>query len=145
MSQIKFVLFKSNKTTKDGKKFSAYSTNMNLLVKGEEEKGLQSKKIDVKFDKSLLGRIEEIKGRGDLICEASDVNAPSVYQVTEKIGKDGKVELKKDGTPKKVYPSVYVSNYVEYRFNPKKASQSAFVTCEDLDGEEVVIESTEEE
>lgn len=144
MSQIKFVLFKSNKTTTDGKKFTAYSTNMNLIVKGEEEKGLQTKKIDVKFDKSLLGRIDEIKGRGDLICDAQDVNAPSIFQVTEKKDKDGKIVLGKDGKAKKVYPNVYISNYIEYRFNPRKATQSAFVTCEDLDGEEVVVDNEEE-
>lgn len=134
MSQIKFVLYKTNKTTKDGRKFSAYSTTMNLLTKGEEDKGLQTRRIDVRFDKNLS--LSDIKGRGELTCLDSEVIAPSIYEVTEEV---------KDGKTKKRYPSVFVKSFVSYEFKPKKATQSAFVTCEDLDGEEIVVDNAEEE
>ena len=99
---IKIFVVSAKGKSKD-KTFFNYRTRMNLTVKGEEDKGLQVKSVDLKFRQTA-----EIKGiklgkdyiRGYLYCKPENVDAPHIYEVKEDAV---------DGSLKKKYPAVWIS------------------------------------
>jgi hypothetical protein len=124
-NEIKILIF-SKKGTSKGKTFFNYRTSMKLIVKGEEDKGLQKRTVDVKFRQSA-----KIDGknlgkdylRGILTCESTKVDAPTIYAIKETTNDDGDVVLK--------YPAVWVSEVISYEETAKEAKQSAFVLEDD--------------
>lgn len=85
--------------------FRAFTTKMNILVKGEEDKGKQLKYLTLKFRKTC--NVDNIK-RGYLIVERDKINAPFIYEVKQNISDEG-VDLGKE------YPVVWVREYKEYK------------------------------
>lgn len=124
-----FVTSRKGKTAK--KTFFNYRTRMNLLVKGEEDKGLQVRTVDVKFNQEA-----DIAGkklgtdylRGFLYCDPAKVDAPSIYEVKTEINKEG-VEVAK-------YPAVWIKAVDHYEEVAKVANQSAFYIKDDSEEEE---------
>ena len=118
---MKLKIFSTQKTTTDNngkkRKFTAYYTKMNLIVKGEESKGKQLKSVTVKFRKEV--NTNGIK-RGYLVINNPDnINAPFIYSIEkdEESGKD-------------IYPCVWVRSYDEYIEVLRKHDQSDFDTEE---------------
>ena len=114
---MKLRIYSTQKTTTDNngkkRKFTAYYTKMNLIVKGEESKGKQLKSVTVKFRKEV--NTNGIK-RGYLIINNSDdLNAPFIYSIE-----------KDEETGKDVYPCVWVRGYDEYVEELRKHEQSDF-------------------
>ena len=122
---IKLVVYVRVRKNKKGKTFPSYSTKMNIIVKGEEEKGAQEKYVDLKFGKDVDRKIiDSLKGKNYITCNAEDVSAPFVYEVSE--------ETNEDGVLVKKYPVVWVNGVLEAKVAPKKhPTQSAFVTDEE--------------
>lgn len=125
-NEIKILIF-SKKGTSKGKTFFNYRTSMKLIVKGEEDKGLQKRTVDVKFrqtakiDGKNLGKDYL---RGVLTCESTKVDAPTIYAIKEVVNADtGDIERK--------YPAVWVSDVISYEETAKEAKQSAFVLEDD--------------
>lgn len=117
---IKLLAIK--KVVNSGKtKFNTYITKMNLVVKGEEEKGTQEKWVSLKFRKEVTQPNKSCI----LICNAKDVDVPSKFVVVEKDGK-------------KIYPEVWVRAIQEVKELNKKVDQNAFVVDEE-DDEEVDV------
>ena len=87
--------------SKDGKKkFRTFRTPMNLIVRGEEEKGKQVKEVTVKFVSDV-----DTKNitNGKLTCYVRDLGFPSkYYEVTE------------DENGEKVYPTVWIRGYKSF-------------------------------
>lgn len=114
---MKLKIFSTQKTTTDNngkkRKFTAYYTKMNLIVKGEESKGKQLKSVTVKFRKEV--NTNGIK-RGYLVINNPDnINAPFIYSIEkdEESGKD-------------IYPCLWVRGYDEYVEVLRKHEQSDF-------------------
>ena len=73
---MKIKVLKSKKTD-----FPSYWTPVHIVVKGEEEKGAQSKGLNVYFSKSADKKLPvDFKG-GILECKGEDVNVPFVYEI----------------------------------------------------------------
>ena len=121
---IKLLLIKKVINTNKNK-FNSFITKMNLVVKGEEEKGTQEKWVQVKFRKD----VQQPQASCIMVCKASDVDAPTKYQVFEKDGE-------------KTYPCVWVRGYEVCNPLKRKASQDAFIVDEE-DDEEVEVEDGE--
>lgn len=127
---IKIFVVSAKGKSKD-KTFFNYRTPMNLIVKGEEDKGPQTKYVDLKFRQTA-----DIKGvkigkdyiRGYLLCKPENVDAPHIYEIKEE---------SKDGVLTKKYPAVWVSAVEEYEPRQKVATQSAFLpeTSDDAETE----------
>lgn len=128
--EIKILIF-SKKGTSKGKTFFNYRTSMNLIVKGEEDKGLQKKTVDVKFRQTAkiegknLGRDYL---RGYLICEDTKVDAPAIYSIKESENDDGDIVRK--------YPAVWISEVKGFTEAERRATQSAFVLDDEPSDEE---------
>ena len=128
--EIKILVFSKKGKAKGNKTFFNYRTSMNLIVKGEEDKGLQKKTVDVKFRQSA-----EIPGkkigtdylRGYLVCEDCKVDAPTIYAIKEVENDDGDIVRK--------YPAVWISEVKSFTETEKRATQSAFVLDEPSDEE----------
>ena len=95
---MKIKVLKSEKTTKDGKKFTAYWTPVTIVVKGEEEKGAQEKGNNVYFSEVAEKKLPVGFKGGILECKGEDVSAPYIY------------EIKKDEDGKDNYPFVYIKD-----------------------------------
>lgn len=121
---IKIMITKRNQKSKDGKKkYSIFRTKMNLIVKGEEEKGKQARWITVKFPSDV--DVKELS-RGLLTVKVADISFPSVYEVTQ------------DENGKDVYPVVWVRAFKEFR-SIEREVENPFITDE-FDTEETEIE-----
>ena len=119
---IQLLLKSKKKQTKDGRKFRTYFTDVNIVVKGEEEKGKQRKTITVKFDKAVdTSKLI----RGILTCKESDIDLPFKYHVQVKDGKE-------------VHSHIYVRAYDKYE-ERKGASTIEFIT-EENETEDAVID-----
>lgn len=91
---MKIKVLKSKKTS-----FPSYFTPVMISVKGEEEKGEQSKGLKVVFSKEADKKLPvDFKG-GILEVKPTDVNYPFIYEI--KKNKDGKDD----------YPFVYIKNF----------------------------------
>lgn len=127
MSQkIKLLLKSKKKKTEKGASFRTFFTDVNIVVKGEEEKGKQRKSITVKFDKDCKGVGDLV--RGILTVDEKDIDLPFKYQIQEK-----------DGKPS--YPHIYIRNFDSYE-EQKGKSTIEFIT-EENDTEETVIDDEE--
>ena len=127
------LLMSKQQTRADGKsKFRKFFTYMDILVEGEEDKGLQLKSLTVKFDDS----VDASKfNRGVITLDENDYDAPYKYKVKEVVDKDG--------TVKKKYPHIFIKKIVSYE-DRKPKSTGTFNLMDEAETEEVEIEETEE-
>ncbi len=118
------VLSKKQEFEKDGKKksFRTYFTPVHIIVKGEEDKGLQSKTLKVKFTQDV--RIPEANNFMLVVdIDKKQISIPEKYEVTEKDGK-------------KEYPTVWIRGYDSYTpLHRKTNSNTAFGVVFDSDDE----------
>lgn len=121
---VELFVYSQIKTTKDGRKFTKFSTKANFVVKDEngEILGKKPKYINLRFTKDAFDgskvKLSEIK-RGLLVVDGKCVSCPTIYEITEKDGK-------------KVYPECWIRGGVQ-SFTPiHKEHQFDFVTEEDL-------------
>lgn len=133
---LKIMVYKRNRTTKDGKrKFYSYRTEMNLPFKNEESKGLQHCYLDLKFGKEITAdRLKDFKSRGYITCKQEDVSAPFIYEIKE---------VEKDGKPKKEYPCVWIHGFESYTESVRRQTQNAFATDE-AETEQIEIDPSDE-
>lgn len=71
------------KTRKDGKgrTFKTFYTFINIIVKGEESKGKQSKAVSIRFKKEV--NTTDLK-YGYIYVDENKMNVPYVYEIVEK-------------------------------------------------------------
>ena len=118
---IKIMITKRNRKSEDGKKkWVEFKTPMNLIVKGEEEKGKQKRWVIVRFDENIDTKH---LSRGLLTVKVADISFPKIYEITTD---------EKTGKPK--YPRVYVNAYKEFR-EVELEVENPFVTEEDEESE----------
>ena len=126
---LKMLLMSKQQTRPDGKsKFRKYFTYVDIEVEGEEDKGLQTKSVTVKFDKSIdTSRFV----RGILTVKEENIDIPYRYKIKE-------VELE-DGTVKKTYPHIYIKKVESYEERkPKTTAQ--FNLMDEAETEETEID-----
>lgn len=118
-----YVVSKKNKS-KDGKQeWVSFRTQMNLIVAGEEDKGLQHVWVDVILkDKEEKAKIEKMKGRIKITCNDVELTAPTIYKV--------KQIQQEDGSYKNQYPKVFINHVLEAVEAPKPVPQSSFTVDE---------------
>ena len=93
MSQqlVELMIFTRKRESKDGRKFTSYSTKYNFREDGKEER--VSHYVTVKFTQDAFEgsnvKLSDIK-RGKLTVDASQVGIPDKWEITkdEKTGKD---------------------------------------------------------
>ena len=127
---IKIFVTSSKKKSKDGKrKWIQFRTKMNLIVKGEEEKGKQTKWVNLSFcGKELSDYANKHVTRGNLHVKVSDIQYPKMYEITE------------DENGKKSYPEVKIFN--EFNFTEVlKDVENPFITDEEETEENEIVES----
>ena len=124
---IKLLLKSKKKSASNGAQFRTFFTDVMIVVKGEEEKGLQRKSITVRFDKSV--DISKLV-RGFLTVDEKDVDLPFKYQIIEK-----------DGKPS--YPSIFIRKYQSYE--EKKGDSTIKFLIDENDTEDTVIDNLNEE
>lgn len=111
---LKIKLIAKQKQTKEGKKFVVFYTFMNLPVRGEEEKGLQLKAVNVSFTADC-NNAGTIKRSGTIYVNEEDIDIPSIYSVRE------------DKNGKKKYPSLWIHSFEKFEeYQKPKANQSMF-------------------
>lgn len=120
---MKIKVLKTTKTTSDGRTFTSYFTPVEIVVKGEEEKGAQQKGLTLNFSKEADKKLPVNFNGGILECKGEDVIMPFVYEIKQKDGKD-------------VYPNVYIKDFEN--ITPLKARKN---TCRFLVDEEETEES----
>lgn len=124
------VLSKKVEVEKDGKKrtFLRYFAPVKIIVKGEEDKGLQKKSLTVKFTtdvtlpkdaRFMILTVDESK---------KQISCPFVYEVKE--DEDGNLE----------FPVIWIRGYENIRLLTSNDSISNHVQFETEDTEEVEIE-----
>lgn len=118
----------SKQVNAGGKKFRRYFTPVNIVVKGEEEKGKQSKSLTVKIAKSC--ELPKDTKFAILTVDASkgQISLPTIYEVTED----------KDGNS--IYPVVWLRGFVDCKpIQPKiDMSNVDFDLGDDADDNEEV-------
>ena len=118
---MKIKVLKSKKT-----EFPSWWTPVTIMVKGEEEKGLQKKGLNVRFTKVADKKLPlDFKGGIIVIKDGKNVNFPFVYQITK--GEDGEDE----------YPVVWIRDFDEILPLPQIEN-----TCH-FDGDEEETSETE--
>lgn len=124
--EVKFLLMSKNQKTESGRTFRKFFTSMNIVVKGEEEKGLQSKTLTVKFDKAI--DTSKFK-RGIITAEENQVDLPYKFEIRE---------VEKDGVKKLKYPHVYVKSIISYEERlPKSTGQFDLKDEEETEATEI--------
>lgn len=120
----KLLLMSKMNQTADGRKFRKFFTSMNIVVKGEEEKGLQQKTLNVKFDEKVNTKDFV---RGIVQVDENKIEIPYKWEVKE----DTK-------TGKKRFPTIWIKEIVMY--TPKLAkSTGTFNLLDEEETDEVVI------
>lgn len=114
MANIKLRLF-SKKVQGTKKAFRRYWTIMNIIVKGEESKGLQAKTLNVKFRSDVDTKTLT---RGILTLKEDQINAPFIYEIT------------KDDLGNDVYPVVWIRGYESFEEQIQHHTQSSFIIDE---------------
>lgn len=121
---LKLSVYSRKHNTKEGRKFTTFSTKMNLPVINEDgTQTIQTKYIDLRFVKDAREKSKEIK-RGFITVDALKISVPSKYEI--KTDKDGK----------KVYPVVLVYDYIHYDEVLWTPSQDSFVVADEKDTEQ---------
>ena len=126
---LKMLLMSKQQTRPDGKsKFRKYFTYVDIEVEGEEDKGLQTKSVTVKFDKSIdTSRYV----RGILTVKEENIDIPYRYKIKETV--------QEDGTVKKTYPHIYIKKVESYEERkPKTTAQ--FNLMDEAETEETEID-----
>ena len=107
---MKLKLFSRMQEFKRGSKTvktKVFSTLMNLVVVGEEDKGAQKKYLNLKFrqdiDTSKLNR-----GYIEIEDTPENINYPYKYQILDLVDDKGKPILDSKGNQKKEYPCVWI-------------------------------------
>ena len=100
MSIIKIKLL-SKQVNINGKKFRRFFTPVNIVVKGEEDKGKQSKSLTVKFAKSCELPKDTKFAIVSVDTSKGQISLPPIYEVTE--DKDGNL----------IYPVVWLRGFVD--------------------------------
>ena len=95
---MKIKVLKTTKKTKDGKSFDSYFTPVEIVVKGEEEKGPQQKGLTLNFSKEADKKLPVNFNGGVLEVKGENVIMPFVYEIKQKDGRD-------------VYPNVYIKDF----------------------------------
>ena len=100
MTNVKLLLMSKLENGQNGQKFRKFFTCMNILVKGEEDKGLQEKTLNVKFkrDVNTNGFI-----RGIVEVKEDKISIPFKWEI--------KTDEK---TGKKKYPTIWIDEIVNY-------------------------------
>ena len=111
---MKIKVLKSKKTT-----FPSYYTPVMIVVKGEEEKGEQSKGLKVIFSKVADKKLPVDFNGGIIECKGEDVNAPYVY------------EIKKNEDGEDDYPFVYIKDIENIAPLPATKNTCRFVGVEE--------------
>ena len=125
---ITLLLMSKSQETEDGRKFRKFFTSVKIVVKGEEEQGLQEKSLTVRFDRN----VDSSKFyRGILKVEDADIDIPYKWEIKSKIDK-------KTGKEKVVYPYVYVRKVASYE-ERKPQSTAKFDLKDESDTEETEI------
>lgn len=107
---MKVKVLKSKQT-----EFPSWWTPVTILVKGEEEKGLQSKGLQVKFTKVADKKLPvDFKGGSIVIDNPEHINFPYVY------------EIKKTEDGEDVYPVVWIRDFKEILPLPRKENTCHF-------------------
>lgn len=83
------VLAKTRKNEK-GQEFYSFFTPVTIMVKGEEDKGVQQKTLDVKFTKEADKQLPVNFKGGIIDADGENVGFPFVYEV--KTNEDGSKE-----------------------------------------------------
>ena len=118
---MKIKVLKSKKT-----EFPSYYTPVMIVVKGEEEKGEQSKGLKVVFSKVADKKLPvDFKG-GIIECDGKDVIAPYVY------------EIKKTEDGEDDYPFVYIKDIISVSDLKPRTNTCRFVGVEE-DTKETII------
>lgn len=125
---IKLMITIRNRKSGNGQKWVSIRTKMNLLVKGEEEKGKQDKWVDVKvYDKAYP---DNVLSRGIITAYVRDINYPKVYEITT------------DENGKKKYPVVKV--FAIQGFTPVELEYDNPFVVNEQETEETEIDDVEE-
>ena len=135
MKEIKLkVLSKKVEVEKDGKKrsFLRYFAPVKIVVKGEEDKGRQSKQITVKFKQSV--QTPNVRFF-ILTCEENDISCPFAWEI----------KTKEDG--KKEYPVIWIRGYKSFEALSSKGGLDKHVEfeTEDIETEEVEIKDADKD
>ena len=126
----KLLLMSKNQKMANGKKtFKKFFTAVKIEVEGEEDKGLQSKTMTVKFDSSIDTKDYT---RGILTVDLKDIDIPFRYRIKE--------VMLEDGTTKKVYPHIFIKKVISYEERKPKSTAVFDLLDEKEDEEEVDIE-----
>lgn len=126
----KLLLMSKNQKMANGKKsFKKFFTAVKIEVEGEEEKGLQSKTMTVKFDSSIDTKDFT---RGILTVDMKDVDIPFRYRIKEVVSEDG--------STKKVYPHIFIKKVIKYEERKPKSTAVFDLLDEEEDEEEFNIE-----
>ena len=125
--ELKIKVIEKTYQKKNGKgTFGKFFTPVNIIVMGEEEKGLQAKTLEVKFKKPLVPQ------KGVYVFNNEDeYSLPYVFEIKE-------VEME-DGTTRIDYPTCWIRGYKEIRPLPKKKNTSCVPVVDDEEN----IEDTE--
>lgn len=123
---IKIQLLSKDVKSKDGtRKFRTFFTPVNIVVKGEEDKGAQKKYLTVKFKDGV--EHSNLK-RGILTCKDEDIWIPYVYEITEN-----------QETGKKEFPTVWVRGYEDYQVTKSNRQNTCVPILDEVDTDEVVL------
>ena len=118
---MKVKVLKSKRT-----EFPTYWTPVTIMVKGEEDKGLQEKTLNVKFTKIADKKLPvDFKGGQIVIKDPKNINFPYVY------------EVKQDEDGEDIYPEVWIRDFDEILPLPQKQNTCHF----EGDDEEVELPS----
>ena len=119
MKELKIkVIAKTYKKSNGTGTFEKFFTPVNIIVLGEEDKGLQAKAIQVKFKKGIVPQ------KGIYVFNNDDeFSLPYVFEIKE-------VE-QKDGSTKIEYPVCWIRGYKEIRPLPKKKNNSCIPVVDD--------------
>ena len=130
---IKLLLMSKQQKTKDGRSFKKFFTSVNVIVKGEEDKGEQRKTITVRFDK-VVDTSKFV--RGILTVKEDKIELPYKYEIKTVI---------KDGVEKIKYPSIYVKAVESYEPRQPKSTITFNLLDEGEDIEDTVVDDEETE
>ena len=120
---VELMIFTRKRESKDGRKFTSYSTKYNFKEDGKEER--VSHYVTVKFTQDAFEgsevKLSDIK-RGKLTVDSSQVGIPDKWEVTQKDGKD-------------VYPTCYIRGGI-VKFTPIVKEHEFHFNTEDIIEEE---------
>ena len=120
---VELMIFTRKRESKDGRKFTSYSTKYNFKEDGNENR--VSHYVTVKFTQDAFEgsnvKLSDIK-RGKLTVDSSQVGIPDKWEVTEKDGK-------------KVYPTCYIRGGI-VKFTPIAKEHEFHFNTEDIIEEE---------